>query len=203
VRTQLERAQGEYNYVLAKKYAYPGTVQLLDGVTRVLPDDTWVTQLEMRTSLHGKDSQRDLVIRGESANAGKLIALLEDSKLVEQAALRSSTTKIQPGPGEIFDLGAQVKKLPLPAPVALSSIPDAVPVAVVPAPPVPSAAPAAAVPPPGTRSPPPPGAAPARGSAPAAAQPANAAPAPQPPAPAATTAAPTPAAPAGEDEETE
>ena len=125
VRTQLERAQGEYNFVLAKKYAYPGTVQLLDGVTRVLPDDTWVTQLEMRTSLRGKETQRDLVLRGESANAGKLIGLLEDSKLVEQAALRSSTTKIQPGPGEIFDLGAQVKKLAPPAPVPLSAIPDA------------------------------------------------------------------------------
>ena len=102
VRTRLERAQGEYNFVLAKKYAYPGTVQLLDGVTRVLPDDTWVTQLEMRTSLRGKETQRDLVLRGESANAGKLIGLLEDSKLVEQAALRSSTTKIQPGPGRDF-----------------------------------------------------------------------------------------------------
>ena len=105
IRTQLERAQGEYNFVLAKKYAYPGTVQLLDGVTRVLPDDTWVTQLEMRTSLRGKETQRDLVLRGESANAGKLIGLLEDSKLVEQAALRSSTTKIQPGPGKSSILG--------------------------------------------------------------------------------------------------
>ena len=56
VRTQLERAQGDYNFVLAKKYAYPGTVQLLDDVTRVLPDDTWVTQLEMRTSLRGKET---------------------------------------------------------------------------------------------------------------------------------------------------
>jgi general secretion pathway protein L len=150
VRTQLERAQGEYNFVLAKKYAYPGTVQLLDGVTRVLPDDTWVTQLEMRTSLRGKETQRDLVLRGESANAGKLIGLLEDSKLVEQAALRSSTTKIQPGPGEIFDLGAQVKKLPPPAPVPLSAIPDAPPPPVpAPAPviPPPAPAPAAATPP--------------------------------------------------------
>jgi hypothetical protein len=152
VRTQLERAQGEYNFVLAKKYAYPGTVQLLDGVTRVLPDDTWVTQLEMRTSLRGKDTQRDLVLRGESANAGKLIGLLEDSKLVEQAALRSSTTKIQPGPGEIFDLGAQVKKLAPPAPVPLSAIPDAAPPSAAPPPPAPAVPPtsatsAAAVPP--------------------------------------------------------
>ncbi|MGH8713290.1 MAG: PilN domain-containing protein, partial [Casimicrobiaceae bacterium] len=142
VRAQLERLQGEYNYVLAKKYAYPSTVLLLDGVTRVLPDDTWVTQLEMRTSLHGKDTQRDLVLRGESANAGKLIALLEDSKLVEQAALRSSTTKIQPGPGEIFDLGAQVKKQAPPPPVPLSAVPDAPPPAAPPPPVPPAPAPA-------------------------------------------------------------
>src|SRR6185503_12219796 len=216
VRTQLERAQAEYNFVLAKKYAYPGTVQLLDGVTRVLPDDTWVTQLEMRTSLRGKDTQRDLVVRGESANAGKLIGLLEDSKLVEQAALRSSTTKIQPGPGEIFDLGAQVKKLPLPAPVPLTSIPDAAPPAPVPPPPAaapPPAAPAAVAPTPS--APPPPGMRPAAPSI--QAQPAGAArappgapviqPAPAPPgmAPGTTAATPgsPPPAPANDDEETE
>ena len=205
VRTQLERAQGEYNYTLAKKYAYPGTLQLLDGVTRVLPDDTWVTQLEMRSSLHGKDTQRDLVLRGESANAGKLIGLLEDSKLVEQAALRSSTTKIQPGPGEIFDLGAQVKKLPPPAPVPLSAIPDPAPVVAVsppappPAPPQPTpsaAAPSAAAAAP-KQAPLPPGMrAPAPASSAAAARAAPLAP------PGMTSAVP-PAAPAGDDEETE
>ena len=218
LRTQLERAQGEYNFVLAKKYAYPGTVQLLDGVTRVLPDDTWVTQLEMRTSLRGKETQRDLVLRGESANAGKLIGLLEDSKLVEQAALRSSTTKIQPGPGEIFDLGAQVKKLPLPAPVPLSAIPDAPPVVAPPAQPPPSptvapptapaVAPPAATPQAGVRPSPPARAPPL---APATAPSASgtgfgpAPPAPQPLAPGAPNAVPgsPPAAPAADDEETE
>lgn len=209
VRTQLERAQGEYNYVLAKKYVYPGTVQLLDGVTRVLPDDTWVTQLEMRTSLHGKDTQRDLVLRGESANAGKLISLLEDSKLVEQAALRSSTTKIQPGPGEIFDLGAQVKKLSLPAPVPLAAIPDPAPVATAAAPSPSAAATPPTTPPPGMRAPAPAGAAPpapTRASVPAAVpprpQPANAAPGAQVPAPIGAPVPP-PATPAGEDEDTE
>jgi len=216
VRTQLERAQAEYNFVLAKKYAYPGTVQLLDGVTRVLPDDTWVTQLEMRTSLRGKDTQRDLVVRGESANAGKLIGLLEDSKLVEQAALRSSTTKIQPGPGEIFDLGAQVKKLPLPAPVPLTSIPDAAPPAPVPPPPAaapPPAAPTAVAPTPS--APPPPGMRPAapgiqsQTAGPARAPPGAPViqPAPAPPgmAPGTTAATPgsPPPAPASDDEETE
>ena len=216
VRTQLERAQAEYNFVLAKKYAYPGTVQLLDGVTRVLPDDTWVTQLEMRTSLRGKDTQRDLVVRGESANAGKLIGLLEDSKLVEQAALRSSTTKIQPGPGEIFDLGAQVKKLSLPAPVPLTSIPDAAPPAPVPPPPAaapPPAAPTAVAPTPS--APPPPGMRPAApgiqaqtpglARAPPGAPVIQPTPAPPGMAPGTTAATPgsPPPAPASDDEETE
>jgi hypothetical protein len=115
VRSQLEAMQSEYNYILAKKYGYPSTVHVIDEVTRVLPDDTWLTQLEVKTSARGKDAQRDVYLRGESGNAGKLIALLEDSKLVEQAAPRSPTTKIQGAPGEIFDLGARLRTVALPA----------------------------------------------------------------------------------------
>ncbi|HEX7272840.1 MAG TPA: PilN domain-containing protein [Casimicrobiaceae bacterium] len=115
VRTQLESMQADYNYILTKKYAYPNAVSVLDEVTRVLPDDTWLTQLELKTMGRGKEMHRDLYLRGESVNAGKLIALLEDSKLVEQTAPRSPTTKIQGAPGEIFDLSSRLRELPLPA----------------------------------------------------------------------------------------
>jgi hypothetical protein len=70
----------------------------------------------VKTSGKGKELQRDMLLRGESGNAGKLIGPLEDSKLVQQAAPRSPTTKIQPGPGEVFDLGAQLRPLPPPVP---------------------------------------------------------------------------------------
>ncbi|TMH56142.1 MAG: hypothetical protein E6H53_15585, partial [Betaproteobacteria bacterium] len=50
VRQQLERMQNDYNYILAKKYAYPSAVHVVDEVTRVLPDDTWITQLELKAS---------------------------------------------------------------------------------------------------------------------------------------------------------
>ncbi|HXX86208.1 MAG TPA: PilN domain-containing protein [Casimicrobiaceae bacterium] len=116
LRRDFERQQGDYNYVLTKKYAWPGTVQVLDEVTRILPDDTWITQFEMKTTLKGKEVQREVFLRGESANGGKLISLLEDSKLVEQVALRSPTTKLQPGPGEVFDLGGVLRALGPPAP---------------------------------------------------------------------------------------
>ena len=121
LRAQLERQVGDYNFALERKYAYPGAVRVLEDVTRILPDDTWLTQLEIKTSARGKDAQRDVALRGESANAGRLVTLLEDSKLFTQAAPRSPTTKIQPGPGEIFDVGAQLKPLPPPPPIALAA----------------------------------------------------------------------------------
>jgi general secretion pathway protein L len=121
VRAQLERQVGDYNFALERKYAYPSTVQILDDVTRLLPDDTWLTQLEIKTNGRGKETQHELLLRGESANAGRLVTLLEDSRLFTQAAPRSPTTKIQPGPGEIFDLGAQLKPLPQPTAVLLAA----------------------------------------------------------------------------------
>jgi general secretion pathway protein L len=121
LRQQLDQTTGDYNFALGKKYAFPSTVQLLDDVTRILPDDTWLTQFEVKSVPKGKEPRRDFLLRGESGNAGRLVSALEDSKMFEQAAPRSPTTKIQPGPGEVFDLGAQVKPLPLPEMIQLVS----------------------------------------------------------------------------------
>ena len=121
LRQQLETMTGDYNYVLGKKYGFPSQVQVLDDVTKLLPDDTWITQLEVKSAPRGKEPRRELLLRGESANAGRLVSLLEESKVFVEAAPRSPTTKIQPGPGEIFDLGAQLAPTPPPAPVQLAS----------------------------------------------------------------------------------
>ena len=119
LRDELERLAGDYNFALQKKYAFPTALQSIEDVTKLLPDDTWLTQFEMKSTAKGKEPHREILVRGESANAGRLISLLEESKLFEQAAPRSPTTKIQPGPGEIFDLGAQLMPLPPPQPVAV------------------------------------------------------------------------------------
>jgi len=182
LRAEIERQVADYNFALERKFTYPPAVQILDDVSRLLPDDTWLTQLELRTS-RGKEVQRELSLRGESANAGRLVTVLEDSRLFTQAAPRSPTTKIQPGPGEIFDVGAQLKPLPPPpaSPIVVASAAGA-PAQVVAGPSAgaaPAAAPAA----------PAPAAAPAAAPAPVAATP-PAAPAPPTPAsgnPAAST----------------
>ncbi|HEY2816029.1 MAG TPA: pilus assembly protein PilM [Casimicrobiaceae bacterium] len=179
LRAQLDRQVGDYNFALERKYAYPSTVQVLDDVTHLLPDDTWLTQLEIKTNGRGKEAQHDLLIRGESANAGRLVTLLEDSHMFTQAAPRSPTTKIQPGPGEIFDLGAQLKPMAPPPPMAVAmtekapaeSIPPSIPTSAPKPPPQSnreSAAPIVPMQSPPSVPPgmPPPAVAPAPGSAP-------------------------------------
>jgi general secretion pathway protein L len=192
LRRDFERQQNDYNYVLAKKYSWPGTVQILDNVTRVLPDDTWITQFEMKTTTKGKDVQREVFLRGESANGGKLISLLEDSRLVDQVVLRSPTTKLQPGPGEVFDLGGVLRGLTPPQPSDATAAPVA-PSPATTAPPPSPAPPAAATPPASEGQAAPAPASPAPAAAPAAgAEPAlpPAAAAPTPPATYAPAAAP-------------
>jgi general secretion pathway protein L len=177
LRAELEKAAADYNFALERKYAWPPIVRVLDTVSSVLPDDTWLTQLEVRTLPKGREREREIVMRGESANAGRLIPVLEDSGMVTQVAPRSPTTKIQPGPGEVFDLGAQLKPLPRPAQGPLAQA---------------TAGPQAAAP----ATPP----APASGPMPAVGKgdPAPAAPGPTAPAPAAATPVPSAATPAPE-----
>lgn len=121
LRGALEKESADYNFPLERKFAFPSSLQVLDEITKLLPDDTWLTQMEVKTQARGKESQRELLMRGESGNAGRLITLFEESKVFTQAAPRSPTTKIQPGPGEIFDLAAQLRPLAQPAPVSLAA----------------------------------------------------------------------------------
>lgn len=147
LRGELERAVSDYNFALDRKFAFPSIVRILDTMSSVLPDDTWVTQLEVRTLPKGRDRDREFILRGESGNAGSLIPILENSGLVVHVAPRSPVTKIQPGTGEIFDLGAQIKPAAKPAMVALAQLPPVVPAVPAPAPAAPASPPRAAAPP--------------------------------------------------------
>ncbi len=162
LRQQLDTMTGDYNFVLGRKYTFPSAVDVIEDVTKLMPDDTWLTQFEVKTQAKGKDLRREMLLRGESANAGRLVTLFEASKLFTDAAPRSPTTKIQPGPGEIFDLGAQLIPAPAPQPLQFASTA----ISDVPPPPAPQGAAAPAAPPP---PPPPaaPAATPAAGPAPA------------------------------------
>ncbi len=195
LRVELDGKVADFNTALERKYAYPGALQTLDYVSKLLPDDTWLTQFELKSVTKDKELQREVLVRGETLNAGRLVQLFEDTQHFAQAAPRAPTTKIQPGPGEIFDLGAQVKPRAVPGRVALLGR-DGAPEVVAPdaaAPGTPAAAaaaPRAATVPGGTAATPP-AAVPVAPTVPASAAPSSSAPA------VPTVAAPAAAAPAG------
>ena len=202
LRIELDTRVADYNTALERKYAFPGALAVVDTVSKLLPDDTWLTQFELKSLAKGKETQRDLLVRGETANAGRLVQLLEESQLFAQAAQRGPTTKIQPGPGEIFDLGAQLKPRTPPERLALVVADQPADGAAPPPGTAPAAGtpgtPASPTPAPGTASAPAGSAAPATASAPATRRaPAPAGmPASTPAAAAAPAAAPVPAQPA-------
>ena len=112
---QLDRAQGEYNFLLQKRYSTPTSLQLLHEVTRILPDDTWLQNFELRSTSKG----RELQLQGETGVAGKMIELFEQSALLTGATFKSPMTQAPGSQGSRFHLGMEVKEAAPPSPQVL------------------------------------------------------------------------------------
>jgi general secretion pathway protein L len=110
LRREQEKLTAEYNFMLVKKQEIPPLVVLLDELSRLLPDDTWVQQF----SLKGKELQ----IQGETASSARLIALAESSRILHNANFRSPLTKGSAPNSERYQLAAEVREQPVAAPAA-------------------------------------------------------------------------------------
>jgi general secretion pathway protein L len=143
---QLERQVNDYNFLLAKKYGSWPVLAYVEEISRLLPDNTWVQQLEVRTT--GKT--REVQISGETTSSSKLIEIFEQSKLLQNATPRGTVTRGSTPNSERFLIAAETRPRPLP---------DTQPAAAVPAPvaapqPQPPAAPPAATVTPTGKAPP-------------------------------------------------
>jgi general secretion pathway protein L len=96
--TALLQRQG---FFASQRAASPTVVSLLNEVTRVIPDNTWLVRVEVRGST--------LRIQGESKSASSLIALLEASNLIENAAFSSPVTKNPRTSNDRFVIEARVR----------------------------------------------------------------------------------------------
>ncbi|WP_319781380.1 PilN domain-containing protein [Oceanisphaera sp. IT1-181] len=73
LKRQLKALQEDKQFLLNAKATRPAVLPMLDELTQLLPDHTWLDRLEL---------QQDRVqIKGESARASELIGLLEGSAL--------------------------------------------------------------------------------------------------------------------------
>ena len=104
LRRGLETRVEEHNYLLEKRQALPAVIVSLEELTRILPDDTWVQQLDIK----GKELQ----IQGETASSVKLIGLFEQSGRFYDASFRSPLTKGQTAGAERYQLALQMRPVP-------------------------------------------------------------------------------------------
>ncbi|MDO9386150.1 MAG: PilN domain-containing protein [Thiobacillus sp.] len=89
LKREQERLVAEYNFPTEHKLAMPAKVALLEEVTRILPDNTWLQQLE----IHGTD----ITMQGNTGSSASLIGLFEQSTLLENANFKSPLVKVQAG----------------------------------------------------------------------------------------------------------
>ena len=203
---EIEKLAAEHNFIVGRKQGQQPAVALLEDLSRLLPDTTWVQQFDLKTG----PKLREVQIAGETGSSSQLIEVLERSGTLANATFKSPLTKgVTPGT-ERFLLAAEVKPRPLPEPIPESAlaapVPPATPAMRPAPPPAPVPQPAAGAPPaaPAGSA----GSAPAEPAAPAgrtapppasggrAAPPAGAPTPPAAPLPAPASSVPAPAAPA-------
>ncbi|MGZ6868922.1 MAG: PilN domain-containing protein, partial [Frankiaceae bacterium] len=109
----------------------------IEEMTRLLPDNTWVQQFELKTV--GKT--REVQVTGETSSSSKLIEILEGSTLLRNATPRGTEVRGALPNTVRFQIGAETR--PHPQPEARPVVEGAPAAAMPNPPPVPGPAPAA------------------------------------------------------------
>jgi len=104
LREQVEQLGTGSRVLVDKKQAMPLVLEIIDELTRILPDDTWINRLDIRGT--------EVEIQGQSAAAAALIPLIESSDRLRNPRFRSPVTRVPGSSTERFHLSAEVKQEP-------------------------------------------------------------------------------------------
>ncbi len=102
LRTEIASTAEQSNFFAAKRNDAPTKIRLLDELAAVIPDDTWLTRVQV-----DGDTVR---INGESEGASSLIALIEASELLGDARFSSPVTKNPRTSNDRFVIEAQIRR---------------------------------------------------------------------------------------------
>jgi len=141
VEAEFQRLQREYQVAVNKKYANYQVIDILEDLTRISPDTTWLQVFELKTAPPaaknsanaGKPQIREIKLEGEAASAAKMIELLEQSNFLQNTTQRAQTTRGAQPNTEFFRLSTEVKPRVAPALLDLFGLPEKPTSPVVPA----------------------------------------------------------------------
>jgi len=100
LRQDLEKMADASRFLIEKKQSAILAVQLLDEISRILPDHTWVGRLDL--------SESELQLQGQSKASSSLIAIIESSPYFENARFRSPVVQVAGTDADRFHLSADV-----------------------------------------------------------------------------------------------
>jgi general secretion pathway protein L len=102
LRQDLEKMAEASQFLVEKKASDVMIVELVDEVSRILPDHTWITRLDF--------SGTDLHIQGQSSASSSLIKIIESSPYFENARFGSPVVQITGTQNDRFYIAATVAR---------------------------------------------------------------------------------------------
>jgi general secretion pathway protein L len=109
LRDRLDQLIKDYSHLIDMKWAAPSSILVLEELSKRLPDDTFITQLDF----DGKVVQ----IQGESASAASLVEQLENSPMFRDVGFKAQLTKIQGTQNDRFHIAAALEAEAQPKPI--------------------------------------------------------------------------------------
>lgn len=110
LRKELERLTSQHNALLQRRQDQLPAGTTLAELSRLLPDDTYLTLLDLNGNR--------LELQGESSSAGRLVELMESSKAFRNAAFKSPLVRVPGVNADRFQLTAETRPVPRPTPPA-------------------------------------------------------------------------------------
>jgi general secretion pathway protein L len=100
LRREIERLAGSAGFIESEREKAGRPLGVLAAATRILPDDTYLTELELR--------QRKLTLSGRSAGAARLIGSLASDGEFRNPGFSAPVTRLEALHTELFTINAEV-----------------------------------------------------------------------------------------------
>lgn len=100
LRQEIERLSGSAGFIESERDKAGRPLVVLAAATRVLPDDTYLTEMELK--------QRKVTLTGRSAAAARLIGPLAADRTFRNPAFAAPVTRLEALHSELFTINAEV-----------------------------------------------------------------------------------------------